>query len=145
MAKNADNRPPLSDAEWEVMKALWADGDMALGDICERLKDSDWAYSTVKTLVRRLVEKGWIAYREVGNSFLYRAAVPRERAVRRAVREFSRRVLDGVLSPFVAYYAEEGELSEEDLARLEGIVRRHRSLLENGTPAQRAKKGGRRP
>ena len=134
MPKNTDNRPPLSDAEWEVMKALWADGDMALGDIFERLKGSDWAYSTVKTLVRRLVEKGWIAYREVGNSFLYRAAVPREKAVRRAVREFSRRVLDGVLSPFVAYYAEEGELSEEDLTRLEAIVQRHRS-----------KKGGRRP
>ena len=62
------------------------------------------------------------------------AAVPREKAVRRAVREFSRRVLDGVLSPFVAYYAEEGELSEEDLTRLEAIVQRHRS-----------KKGGRRP
>ncbi len=133
MGKNADSRPPLSDArpalsdaEWVVMKALWSDGDMALGDVYERLEGSGWAYSTVKTLVRRLVEKGWIAYREVGNSFLYRAAVPRERAVRRAVREFSRRVLDGVLSPFVAYYAEEGELSEEDLARLEDLVRRQR-------------------
>jgi len=133
MGTSDDARPPLSDAEWEVMKALWADGDMALGDIFKRLEHSDWAYSTVKTLVRRLVEKGWIAYREVGNSFLYRAAVPRERAVRRAVREFSRRVLDGVLSPFVAYYSEEAELSEEDLVRLEELVRRHRQ-----------KKGGQR-
>ena len=134
MGTNDDARPPLSRAEWEVMKALWSDGDMALGDIFGRLEHRDWAYSTVKTLVRRLVQKGWIAYREVGNSFLYRAAVPRERAVRRAVREFSRRVLDGVLSPFVAYYAEEGELSEEDLRRLEELIRRHRQ-----------KKGGRRP
>ena len=133
MGSSADSRPPLSDAEWAVMKALWDDGDMALGDIVARLKGQDWAYSTVKTLVRRLVEKGWISYREVGNSFLYRAAVPRERALRRAVRDFSRRVLDGVLSPFVAYYTEEGELSDEDLDRLEELIRQ-----------QRDRKGGQR-
>ena len=47
-------------------------------------------------------------------------------AVFAAVRDFSNRVLDGVLAPFVAYYAEEKDLSAEDLAKLEKIIKRHR-------------------
>jgi BlaI family penicillinase repressor len=127
MGQGDTERPALSDAEWEVMKALWQDGAMAMGDIHSRvIRERDWAYSTVKTIVRRLVEKGWVDYRQMGNSFLYRPAVPRQRAVRRAVREFSRRVLDGVLSPFVAYFAEEEEITEADLRQLEDLIRRHR-------------------
>ena len=100
---------------------------MATGEIYEKLaKDREWAYSTVKTLVRRLVDKGWLTYRRVGNSFLYRPAVPRTKAVRAAVSEFSGRVLDGLLSPFVAYYADEKGLSPEEIARLEEIIAQHR-------------------
>lgn len=117
----------LSEAEWEVMKVMWEHGPMAIGEIYEKLtKGRGWAYSTVKTLVRRMVAKGWLEYQEVGNSFLYRVAVPRKKALRSAIRDFSTRVLDGLLSPFVAYYAEEKNLSEEDIKQLEEILKRHR-------------------
>jgi len=125
MRKNSE--PALSPSEWEVMKVIWEHGPMATRDIYAQLSaERDWAYSTVKTLVRRMVGKGWLAYQQVGNSFLYRAAVPRSRAVRRAVREFTNRVLDGVLSPFVAYYAEDRDLSDEDVAQLARILEQHR-------------------
>jgi BlaI family penicillinase repressor len=127
MARRSKQRPTISESEWAVMKVVWEDGPMATGEIYERLADDrEWAYSTVKTLVRRLVEKGWLTYRKVGNSFLYRPAVPRARAVRAAVSEFSSRVLDGLLSPFVAYYAEENGLSAEEVARLEEILAHER-------------------
>ncbi len=110
------------------MKVLWDDGTIALGKIHDRLSlERNWAYSTVKTLVRRLVAKGWVEYERVGNSFLYRSAAPRAEAVRSAVREFSDRVLDGVLSPFVACFSEEKDLTPDDVAQLEEIIRRHRS------------------
>ncbi len=127
MAKSTKQLQELSPSEWEVMKVIWDGGPMAGGEIYSRLAtEQDWAYPTVKTLVRRMVGKGWLAYKPVGNSFLYRAAVPRRKAVRSAVREFSGRVLDGLLSPFVAYYAEEKDLSPEDLAQIEEILKRHR-------------------
>jgi len=127
MQKPARNLPRLSTTEWPLMRALWDHGPMALGDIYGKLPEGNgWAYDTVKTLVRRLAAKGWIGTRRVGNSFLYSAAVPRSTALRLAVRDFSDRVLDGMLSPFVAYYAESRELSPEDLAQLEQIVERQR-------------------
>ena len=127
MTGNSNEHPALSASEWEVMKVVWDGGPMAMGDIYERLsKDQNWAYATAKTLVRRMVAKGWLSYQRVGNSFLYRAAMPRKKAVRSAVKEFSSRVLDGLLSPFVAYYTEEKNLSSDDIAALEAIIKRHR-------------------
>ena len=126
MPRKSKRPAELSPAEWEVMKVIWEHGPMATGEIYEKLAEKDWAYSTVKTLMRRMVSKGWLQYRKVGNSFLYQAAMPRGRAIRSAVKEFSTRVLDGLLSPFVAYYAEQENLDEEDLKQLEEIIRKHR-------------------
>ena len=126
MVERSD-RPDLSDSEWEVMKAVWDRGPMAVGDIYEGLSARQhWAYSTVKTLVRRMVGKGWLDYRRVGNSFLYTAAVERQNAVREAGSKFVRRILDGVLMPFVVRYVEENGLSEEDAAELEQLLERRR-------------------
>ncbi len=119
-------RPDLSAAEWDVMKVIWDHGPLAARDIFDHLSGTKrWAYPTVKTLVRRMVEKGWLDYDRIGNSFLYRPAVSRKKALRRAVVEFSNRALDGLLSPFVAYYVEQKDLSTEDLRQLEAILKKH--------------------
>lgn len=116
------------------MTVIWDDGPMPARDVHARLADQqDWAYSTVKTLLRRMVAKGWLEYDQIGNSFLYRPAVHREKAVRRAVREFSARVLNGALAPFVAYYAETHGPTDDDIADLEAIIRQHRKN-EGDTP-----------
>lgn len=127
MAKQRKKVSAPSESEWAVMKVMWDAGPMAVRDIYRRLaEERDWAYPTVKTLVRRLVDKGWLSYQQVGNSFLYRAAVTQKKAVRSAVKDFSERVLNGLLSPFVAYYADEKGLSPQELKELEEIIKKHR-------------------
>lgn len=123
-----DVPPPrsLSDSEWEVMKVLWEHGPLAARNVYAHLAGAQpWAHGTVKTLLRRMVQKRWLSYTRVGNSFLYRSAVPRRKGLRAAVRQFSERVLGGALSPFVAYYAEEKRLTPEDVAELEKLLKRH--------------------
>ena len=108
------------------MKVVWEDGPMVARDVYARLADNQtWGYATVKTLLRRIVKKGWLDYDQIGNSYLYRAAVPREKAVFAAIRDFSKRVLDGALAPFVAYFATQNDLTPEDLDELEQILKRH--------------------
>lgn len=122
----------LSESEWVIMKAFWDKGPMALGEAIQELRgDRGWAYETVKTLVRRMVGKGWLNARRVGSSFLYSPAVERSKAVRQALQEFSSRVLDGMLSPVVAYFSEEEALSEEDLNELERLLEQYRDRRRN--------------
>lgn len=139
MSERSKRRSTFSPSEWSVMKVLWRDGPMALGEIYAKLSPAqDWAYSTVKTLVRRLAAKGCVSAQRVGSSCLYRAATPERKAVKSAIREFSERVLNGLLSPFVAYFAEEENLLSEDVAQLEKIIRQHRRKGVGGDGSRRS-------
>ena len=127
MVRKRKDLPGLSPAEWEVMKVIWEHGPLAARDVNSYLsEDQTWSYATVKTMLRRVVKKGWVDYDQIGNSYLYRAVVGRDKATFSAVGEFSSRVLDGVLAPFVAYFARQNDLSPEDLDQLEEIIKRHR-------------------
>jgi BlaI family transcriptional regulator, penicillinase repressor len=120
------NIPRLSELEWEVMKPLWKNGPMAARDIYAAVpNEQGWAYKTLKTMLARLVKKGALAYDQIGNSYLYRAAYTREEMTRATMGSFVDRVFDGALQPFVAYFAEtvdEDELNllRAELARIEG-------------------------
>jgi BlaI family penicillinase repressor len=88
MAKQAD-LPSLSNTEWEVMKVLWDKGELAARDVYAEVKEeTDWAYTTVKTLLSRLVAKGALDYQQVGNSYLYRPAKTREQMTRTEMKGF---------------------------------------------------------
>ena len=51
----------ISSAEWEVMRVLWAKGQATSSEIIEILaKKLDWSASTVKTLIGRLADKGYL-------------------------------------------------------------------------------------
>ncbi len=132
MSKTID-RKKLSESEWEIMNVLWDKGPCALGEVYQGLDgDRNWSYDTVKVLMHRMTDKGWLDTKRVGNSYLYSPAVERSTAVRQALHEFSRRVLDGMLSPVVAYLCEEQNLSEEDFNKLERLLDEHRSGKSKG-------------
>ncbi len=70
-----NNQEPMSAAEWKVMRIVWQLQPCAARDVvAEAEAQQGWAPSTVKTLLRRLVEKRQLKATRVGNSFLYRPA-----------------------------------------------------------------------
>lgn len=118
MAPQSRPEPPrLSDMEWEIMKPLWEHGPLAARDIFDKMPPGNgWAYKTVKTMLARLVKKGALAYDQIGNSYLYRAAYSREQMTREATGSFIQRVFDGAVSPFLAHFVE--HVSKEELGAL---------------------------
>ncbi len=141
MPKNDDLRdsmPSLSNAEWEVMKPIWESGPLPARDVYAALPDGHgWAYKTVKTLLSRLVAKGALEYDEVGNTYVYRAALTRDQVTREEMKGFVRRVLDGSLSPILSHFIEESEMDEEEIARLRRLLDEKEKGLH-----KRARKGG---
>jgi BlaI family penicillinase repressor len=115
-----NTKPPLlSPAEWEIMKILWEAGPLAARDVFARLpKNRGWAYKTVKTLLSRLVAKEALAYDQVGNSYLYRAAIDRDQATRQEVRSIFQRLISEAFSPVLAQFIEEADLSNEEIREL---------------------------
>ena len=119
----------ISDAELEVMEALWASADpLTATDVAERItSDRGWSLATVKTMLSRLTAKGVIAYREEGRRYLYSAAVARDSYVGKESRRFVDQLFGGRLSPLVARLAEADALDEEDIAAIEAILKELKS------------------
>jgi len=64
----------ISEAEWEVMRVVWSNRDTTSKFVIDTLGDEkSWTPSTIKTLLSRLVEKGFLDTKKQGNKFLYSA------------------------------------------------------------------------
>ena len=65
----------LSKAEWKVMKIVWELRKAMAREVytiaCEQ---HSWTPATVKTILKRLVDKGYVSTTQVGNGFVYRPA-----------------------------------------------------------------------
>jgi BlaI family penicillinase repressor len=120
-------RPSLSPAEWEVMKVLWTGGPLdARGVFAALPGDRDWAFQTVKTLLSRLVAKDAVHFDQVGNSYLYRAAVPCEEMTRHEVRSLFDRVVGAAASPVLAQFIGEANLSDDEIRQLRRLLNEKR-------------------
>lgn len=118
----------ISDAEWTIMKALWQNkGEkMTLKEISEavaQLTDADWSYTTVRTMVGRLSEKGAIAADDSNRrNFLYTAAVSEEECRREEMKSFINRIFDGSAKLLVSSLISEKNLTKEEQKTLLDII-----------------------
>jgi BlaI family penicillinase repressor len=111
--------PQISDAEWEVMKALWSSTDLTAGQIVDALAaEQKWKPRTIKTLLARLVKKGAVAVETDGRKFVYRAKVHRDAVIRRETRSFLSRVFDGAAAPAIVHFLDNAKLSPEEIQKL---------------------------
>ena len=119
----------ISDAELDVMEALWAaDQPLTAAEVAEQIDpDRGWTLATVKTMLSRLVAKGAIKHREDGRRFLYSPGIKREAYVGHESRRFVERLFGGRLSPLVARLAEEDALDEEDIVAIEALLKELKS------------------
>lgn len=114
----------ISEAEYEVLDALWEQSPAAASDVFDRLKRrKDWSAQTVKTLLSRLVEKGAVAHEPDGRRYLYSPTLSKRAYARDAAKSFVDRLFDGRAAPLVANLAESGKLTKEDVAELETILK----------------------
>jgi predicted transcriptional regulator len=85
--------PPL---ELECLRALWRLGEGNVKEVREALAgDRNLAYTTVMTVLERLVRRRCVARRKVGRSFVYSALLTRECVRRTAVRDLVDTFFDG--------------------------------------------------
>ena len=119
----------ISDAELDVMEALWAAGQpLTAAEVAVRIGDDrEWSLATVKTLLSRLAAKGALKHREDGRRFLYSPSIRREDYVGNESKRFVERLFGGRLSPLVARLAEEDGLDEEDIAAIEALLKELKS------------------
>ena len=113
----------LTDSEWTVMNALWRHSPASTRDVLDTLgHETDWAYTTVKTMLERLVEKGALSSRRRANKNLYEPRITREEARRTAVRSLLDKAFDGAFGPLLQHIVADEKLSGRDRRELERML-----------------------
>ncbi len=123
------------------MKTLWEHGPLdARGVFAALPSDRVWVHQTVKTLLSRLVGKEAIAYDQIGNSYLYRVVAPREEMTRQEVRTVFDRVVGAAVSPVLAHFLDEADLSDEDIRELQKLLKEKRNKRPDESGKTRRRK-----
>jgi BlaI family transcriptional regulator, penicillinase repressor len=118
-----ERKKTIHDTEWDLLEALWASERATAREVAEALsKKRGWAVSTTKTLLDRMVAKGLVAARQVGNVWEYTPAVRRLDARRSAWAEFVGKAFGGASAPALHFLAKDAKLSKKELAELRAML-----------------------
>jgi BlaI family penicillinase repressor len=114
----------LTEAEWSVIKAVWEQEPATAPDVQSRLHArTRWTYSTVRTLMDRMVIKGLLTAEKVRHLTFYRSAISRHQAQQSELHYALKHAFDGALAPMVQCLIESEEVSATELAELERLIR----------------------
>jgi BlaI family transcriptional regulator, penicillinase repressor len=120
-------RAPLTELENEVMQVVWDRGPCAVEAVYDVVsRKRQLKETSVRTILRRLEQKGYLRHEEQGRAYVYRAAEPARNLAARAVRQIIDRLCKGSVEELVSGMVESKVLSKGELDRLEEIVREQR-------------------
>lgn len=113
----------ISSAEWEVMRVLWTKGEATSTEITKILSTKqDWSASTVKTLLGRLADKGYLTSRREGRTYLYQAVLNEEEANFTAVNEVLSKICLTKHHHLLGQLIQQIPMTREQMKDLQGIL-----------------------
>lgn len=114
--------PQISDSEWKIMKILWESSPLTASEVLNKLNNTKWKTTTVKTLLSRLVKKEAIAFEVNGRTYNYYPLIDEDACIKAESKSFLKKVYDGGLKVMFANFLEMEELSEEELSELRDLL-----------------------
>lgn len=112
-----------SEAELAVLKHLWSAGEQSAREVHDRVaEETGWSYSTTRTVLTRMLQKGLVEKRDSHGLALYAAGAKKVDLLGSMIRNFSRRVLelDGAMP--VSAFADSKLLDENELEELSKLL-----------------------
>lgn len=112
----------IAETEWRVMELLWDKTMLTIGDIKSGLADTGWSDSTIKTLVRRLTNKGAVRIDDTHGQFRYYPVVKEDECKLKETKNLINRIYNGSVKMLMTSLASESNLTEEETERLMEII-----------------------
>lgn len=116
----------LSELQLALMRVLWTRGRASTAEVAEAMREQQrpLAHTTVATLLSRLEKRGLLASERDGRALVYRAAVSEPEVQRSMVSGLLSMLFGGRPEALLSHLVEEGELGDDDLARMRAMLKR---------------------
>ena len=113
----------ISDAEWQVMKIIWMQGEQTSTDLIRVLAERfDWSKSTIQTLLARLVEKECLTRKKEGKFFVYSALLTLDQSRDLLVQDIKDKVCSRRIKNLLADLIVGCDFTLADLEDLEAVI-----------------------
>lgn len=113
----------ISDSEWEVMRIIWTLKKAYTSQIITELqKKNNWTDSTIKTLMRRLVQKGLLKTEKDGRRFIYLPTVSQIEMMKRATNELLNKLCDMHKGEVILELLKDSPISKGDLMKMNDVI-----------------------
>ena len=114
----------ITDAELEIMKVLWENGELTLNEIVKILsKNEKKNKSTIKTLLYRLIEKESVmSITNNKKEHTYKAIVSKDEYLKKANESFLEKLYNGSTNKLLLNFVEEKKISKKDLQDLLDLI-----------------------
>jgi BlaI family penicillinase repressor len=123
----------ISNAEFEVLEALWQNYPASANDIIAKLnestdgaddknQDKQWHDKTVKTLLNRLVKKQALSFEKQQRHYLYTPLLEREAYTLKESKSLIERMFSGKIAPLIAGFAKQNDLNKDDINALKSLI-----------------------
>ncbi len=117
----------LFESEWAILQKVWELEPCAAPRVKEALKDEKkWAYTTVKTMMDRMVKKGLLKTEKICNLYFYKSAVTQDQARKSEISRTLKRAFDGTFTPLMQFLIENDQLSEQEYKNLEKLIKKRK-------------------
>jgi predicted transcriptional regulator len=118
-----------TERELQALKVLWNRGEATVRDVWNALSadDRDLAYTTVLSLMQVMEQKGLVAHRADGKTYIYRANVQRAGVFEQLAKGFLDKVFDGAVDEYLVHALETSRPSAAEFDRLEKMIARARA------------------
>lgn len=117
-----DNSRNITESEWKVLEILWDKPGSLIGEIRNALSRSGWSYSTIKTLVARLVRKGAIKVEDSQEGKRYYPAVDADKSRREETMHFIDRIYNGSVRMLFSNLVKTTNLSDKEAEELMELI-----------------------
>ena len=119
---NRNKNINIAETEWHIMELLWKTPMLTIGEIIEGVKKMEWSDSTVKTLVRRLNQKGALGIDSSAGHFRYFTLVSEEECKLKETKNLIDKIYHGSAKLLIASLVSDSNLSESEAEKLMDII-----------------------
>jgi len=123
--------PPITDAELEIMRVLWANSICPSSEVVKQMADQmGWSPNTTRTLLSRLVQKEAVGTTQEEGSkrnFLFHPIISEQEYLKSETKSFMKKLYGGALKPMLANFLQDKKLNAQEIEDLKALFDENQS------------------
>jgi|SRR5690606_3239048 len=112
----------LTAAEEQLMQYVWKHKKVLLKDLIDSYPQPKPAKTTVATNIKKLVDKGFVGYDEIGSIRMYYPIIKKENYFSKQMKNMIKQFFDNSTTQFASFFAKEASLTKEELQKLRDLI-----------------------